>query len=548
MEESYIFVNKENNFEMFNSNKSINFEITLDDYFEKNHLINDCTEHKINNVNINNMLCSQYLNVNHKVDKHQFNYISIFIQLAIVIFTLFFNLSYIWSCINILNIFMIDSVFSAIIFILQYYSYKNGIENYEKKYYFNKYLYQTPYVIRLYYYFIILSIYYIFNIITWFFFSPLLQFIILFFTLPCLIENIVYSYEFKKITMSIDSYLENFVYLIISKQLGKVIKLISRNCLMYEPEINDDEFKPFVRKISINTFINFICSFLFATLLHYFEKNGTTFFTAIFRQIYFRQYYFQKEKIQKDDKKYIIDIMKKKNWSKLLDSFTLNKFLHIYLELEQDDDNSIIKHLKDILEQIISSFNKIMVCWTVSSLFKINGSGVIFFYIFTKSKSLKNMILKTIVTTIFVIFSYYSYEQLLQIILCEITTRLLVNRFSQEILYDFYKYIKKLLFDNTILYIENNTIILSSYLAISTISYSKTNIIFTLGLLSLSLKIYDFINKSDKNKRLFFCIINTIIFGYLSNYNIIHCLILPFFFQFMFLNNKINKLIKKKLY
>ena len=553
MDESFIFLdNGDNSFKVYNANKSINLLYSKDkeDYVRikskdiqpDKDLKKSSIEQKIKILDYNGLdsdstlkFCSQYFNLNYSEERHEINVSHVIFQ-SIIVGVLYY---FCWTSINFINVFTIDSVFSAIIFILKYHSK-------EDNYMFESMIYQTSYFIRLIYYLLLLGCYYLINFVTWNYFSIVLQFILPIFTLPIIIENIVYTYKFKKLTQAIRSDCQEFSYFIISKQMAKVVSIISRSCLNYVPEFKEDEFKPFVRNISVGIFVNFICSFIFASILHYLEQDGTTVFTAIFRQFYFRQYYFKKEKIDSDHKNYLINIMETRNWIKLLDPYTLNRIMKMYLKMNEDQEDSIVVQIKNIIDQISMSFSKMMTCWTISSLIKIRCIGILTYFLFVKSKHKINTYLKFCVVTFFTIISFFSYEQLLQIILCEICARIMVNKVTRDIIYDIYKHVKHILLQNTSFYVQNNTIILSCYLALSIISFNSFNVMSILLVMTITIRFVKMFCPSEKTDRIFIGMSGTLIFGYFSGYNMYHCLLLPYIFQLISSKENLMLLIKKK--
>lgn len=548
MNESFIFNdNGKDSIKAYNANNSINikFKNKNDDCIkfqnDNDGYVNIYNDNCLDNIpqtkcydnNLN--YCSQYFNVNYSEVKHPIKFIYIITQFFIVS-TIY---HFFWTNINLINILTTDSIISSLIFILYFYCNNNSI-------FINNTIYQPSYFIRYIYYFILLSIYYIVDFITWGYLSILLNLILPFFILPVVIENIVYNYNFKKITNAVINDCENFIYFIISKHMSKILSIISNNCLDYNPTFKEDEFKPFIKKVSVDIFINFICSFLFASILHYFEKNGTTVFTAIFRQFYFRQYYFKKENIDKNNKNYLINIMKTKNWIKLLDPYTLNRILKMYLLINNNKENSIIKHIKNIINQFNTSFSKIMICWTISSLCNIKYISILSYLLFIKSKHKINIYLKIIVIFLFTIISFFSNEVLLLIIMCEFFTRLLVNKITRDIFYDIYKHLKHIILQNTTFYIQNNTILLSCYLALSTMSYNSHNVMTILFIIIIPIGIIKIFWSSPNLNQTYIGLIGTLLFGYLSNYNIYHCLVLPYIFQIINSKENLLLLVKKK--
>lgn len=486
MDESFIFFDKGNDkLELYNSNTKINI-----------------TYKKPIKLENNIQFYSQYLSVKHTEIKHNFCLNALFTQLAITYCLTYFSV----------NILAVDSFITALLYIADYYGVKQS------------FIYQAPYLLRLQYYVVLWSAYNIINFILWYHVDFILQLIMPIFLVPFIVEQIVYSYKFKLFTKKIDDCLKDFVYFTTSKQMGKVITMVSKECLYYDPQLEDNVFKPFVKKISINIFINFICSFLFAGVLHYFEQDGSTVYTMMFRQYYFGKY----KKSSVNDREYVINVLKNKNWAQLLDPYTLNKIIQIYLSFEKKD--SFAEKIKQCFDRFLKSFGKLASVWTISSIFNVNI--ILPFFIFINKK---NIVIKTIVR---IIFFLLTSDKILLLLVCEWTIIFLTNKIIQDVLYDMLKHIKIIVKKNAIFYIEHNTIILALF--ISTLFYQTNNIMNTIFIITFIFKITSLVQQSDKLQHMYIGSFNTLVFGCLSNYNIYHCLVLSYIGQLFSNKNKIK--------
>jgi hypothetical protein len=226
----------------------------------------------------------------------------------------------------------------------------------------------------------------------------------------------------------------------ISKYVAKIIRTIALNNLKFNPNIMDDEFKPLIKKISVPLCLNFICSFIFASALHYFEKDGSTLYTMIIRQYYFRQYYFQNKDIKNNvsNEVYVRTVISGKNWVKLLDPYTLNCIIQLYMK--SNDNNNIITTINNMKDAFTLSCEKIMTCWTIKTLSNCY-CGISFNYIFIllEDKSIN----KLLITTLFAIITHFSTDYILILMMCEACINPFVNKIIVELLYNLFKFIFK---------------------------------------------------------------------------------------------------------
>lgn len=390
MDDSYIF--SKDNKKIYNINNSID----------------------IHNTKLVLQYCSQYFTLGKYDNKHTFNKKYLFIQFILLLILYFFFNGNI-----IIFFYKVDTIYGIIIFIADYFYNNNNI------------IYQPKLYIRYIYYSFVILLFFFINLITLFYFYDFLNISINIFILPTIIDNIVCSYKFKKIIKKILDFIEDFLYFIISKQIVKIIIFISTNSLDYKPNINKDEFKNYVKKVSVSNFINFLFSFIYVSILHYLERNGKTFYTIIFRKYYFNQIYIQ-------DKSYIINIIKDKNWIKLLDPYTLDVIINHYLQL--NNNSNIIHRINKYKKNIIFSYSKIIILWSFTSIININGSGILLDTVFLKNFNIKIYI----ILYVSFILSYNSNDQLLYLIFYEISKNILTSKFFIDFIYDVFNFIKKL--------------------------------------------------------------------------------------------------------
>jgi hypothetical protein len=385
---------------------------------DDNNELNESYTCILNNNNSNNIY-SQYIDYVNNKKKHNINIKSIIIQQSIIMMIYYYLY-------NVFTITTIDTIFSGLVFVL-YYNKKNS-----------EYLYQQPYYIRYIYIILLTPIYYIVKCTCP---NILLDLFIMILMMPLMIEIIVNTYKFKKIINKINIFFENMFYYFISKQVKKIITYISKKCLNYTPTINNNEFQPYIKKISVYLFINFISSFFIACLLQYFERNGSTIYTKIFRQIYFRN----SIDYNLDDNENIIMIMNNKNWVKLLDPYILNKIIQLYIKINNKENTDIIIIIQNILDEFINVLYKISCCWSlytiINSHYYIPNIGICLNIVFINSIYKIDIYIKLLIIIIFNILSYQTTEQLLNIILCELFIKIFTNIFIKDIFFDIYKYI-----------------------------------------------------------------------------------------------------------
>lgn len=330
--------------------------------------------------------------------RRQFTFMSLLIQILLIICV--FELC---NVSNYSKIMMSDSVISLILFVCKYHNI--NVE---------AYLYQEIYFNRLLYIYIICIFYWFINQI---YIIPILM-------LPYTIHYITNLYKFKQLSKYIYNKLENIIYFILSNEITKILNKISINYLNYDPQFKCTEIKPYIKRFTVHIFINFIESFILASILKYIESTGTTVVSAIIRQYFFKQYY--SKKLEK--KEYIIKLMKNRKWNKLLDAYTLNKLICIYIG-SNDGNDDIMVYMHKIRDYIISNCNIVLGCWTISTLFN-NYIGFMSYIIFVDKKYIVQQLLSIIVCIII-----NSNEILLNLILC----RLLFITLSLDIITEYYK-------------------------------------------------------------------------------------------------------------
>ena len=94
-----------------------------------------------------------------------------------------------------------------------------------------------------------------------------------------------------------------------------------------------------------------------------------------------RQYYFRNKNITNNENDIRI-MINNKDWIKLLDPYTLNCIIQLYMK-SNNNDNYIVNLINNVRYSFFKSCEKIMICWTVKTLLNNYGyGGILFNYVF----------------------------------------------------------------------------------------------------------------------------------------------------------------------
>jgi hypothetical protein len=196
---------------------------------------------------------------------------------------------------------------------------------------------------------------------------------------------------------------------------------------------------------------------------------------------------------QRDDKKYITYIIKNKQWNKFLDVYTLNRILRI-LSINQAENSEISQYITNIINSIIFSVNRVMVCWTIMSISNLKYGLLTFLLFIPHTKTPLRYLLSL---CLFIGLSYITNENILVLVLCEISFPIINSKLLPDIVNDTVIAIKKCMmyFYNII---RTESIMLSFYLCyISYMNYKYIGIL-TISILNVGVLIRMINYKHDK--------------------------------------------------
>ena len=468
----------------------------INDYFRKYNKTNEIKDGIAISYTDNKKIYDRYVDVYEtKKDVKGMMFIS-----EILIITLIYYLTY--SPLLLTNLITIDSVIVAITFSMQYHNIYN-----------KRFLCHIMKSKKILYYLYFLALYSTIDVIFWYKIHKLFIITLPFIMCPSIIYKVTNIYLFRVCHKYVYEVIESIFYELLCKQMAKLINMISEHSLNYNPKIHYSELELLIKTRPYYIYINFVSGFVFASILQYFENNGTTIYTMVFRQLYFKQYF--KEDIVYED--YIASVLRQRKWELLTDPYTLNIIIQIFLN--NNKKNSVLaKHVKSIKQKLDLSFTKIACCWTIWSVLKIKYVGILSYLLFFKHTKINyNNVIKLSIIVIHLILSYFSQEQLIQIILCETLTLLIMNNVTKTIVLDIVKKTKIKIRKYQHQIIDIDTLILMLCVGL----FGINQIVFLFVIASI-------INLYTHRRNIWYQLLFVLLFGYISKYNIFHCLILSF--------------------
>ena len=332
-----------------------------------------------------------------------------------ILFVFLFNIC-VHTKINILSrILLFDSLFQSILFYLEYKNYKL--------------LFNKQYdIIERYIYYIFLAVFItICNCITiyhYYYYTQVFTSILYCPTILAYIVNIVY---YKKYRNYVYNTCNKIINTILCKQILKIINIVITHILHIKiiSPIQYSDIVPFYNNCSWYIVNKFIISFLIACIFNYLDKGVLKLPLIICKNVYMKD---TKYNIA-DDKQYIQQIINDKQWNKLLDVYTLNRIIRLCF---MNTNNSFARHTTN---NIIFRFNRLMFCYAVLNAFGMVPS-ILCFLLFIKKTNAFSYIMNTI---LFIYISYFTTEQFLILVLCEIFY-LFIDLDIVKIFMDAYRY------------------------------------------------------------------------------------------------------------
>ena len=274
------------------------------------------------------------------------------------------------------------------------------------------------------------------------------------------IMNIILNLQFVKVRIEkIYDYLQKISDIIVNNLVAKTLSIIFAKCLknsdnlannladignitdmtksisikVVNTKIEPKDIAPFMTKFNYKLSIHFLSTFLVASGLQYFEQDGATFYTVLFRNYYFRQLYLNDINT---NKRILNDILDTRDYSKIIDPYFLNVIIQLYAESGKNDNTSIVEKINEILGIFLDGFFQIMTLWSICS---ISGSvlmGNLCNTIFIWDN--KKKIIMNAICSVILYFVFYS-DHLLSLILLKISLFILNTKITYDIIKKIYK-------------------------------------------------------------------------------------------------------------
>jgi len=424
----------------------------------------------------------------------------------------------IYTNLCIINMLKIDGILFSCGFILRYFQISN-----KNPFYIDSFSY------RMVYYIILISFCYTINIILWFSCPIIINIIYLILIFPEMVNYLMKTKEFEIIKEFLNLHFEILFQNLICKYIAKIINIISITNLNINPKINYLEIRPYLLNKSLQNkkfFFNFINSFLLVTYLNYLENCGYFISTKLLKQYFGIKSKTNdiKETLSKLNKRkqYVIRLLNNRHWEDLLKPYSLYSFIKIYA---QNTEQSLFsKYLKIIISKIYNAFRRSLCICSFGIIYKFGFISPLISGIFIRKYSSygNQYIIFLILSPIIIYITDFGY--VFSSFFSEFVPLLLFNKFGKDVIKDIFKFSVKIIQIYVIdCIIEWDVLIISSVFAIiSSIFANEYGIIFIL-LLTTILHLLIKINLS----RIIITITSIICFGYLSSYNIYHCLSFP---------------------
>ncbi len=365
----------------------------------------------------NNLFLSKYFNIYNKNIQNNFLHHFAYFILSIFGFYLY------WSDYMFLNIYFIDNLFYLCNSLKILFNFNSNIFNFN-------YIFAPKYIV------------YIFlSVILQFFYciSPLWYFKLIFIILlqPSIITVFVNSNLINNIYFKLWRVFENLFYFVLSKQIADILNFLSFESFHFNPRFHYREFQYNIRNVNQATIINFIGAFAIASILQYFEQNGTNIYTMLFRQYYFKSFSLKQPNNINFNQQLCLHLQYR-NWDQILNSYNLNQLIRFYTNNKLNKSNKIICLINNNITHFYYVYLQFMSCWIIHSLNLFSGFCILA-NLFFICQCTKIHFLKFIVIMFFYFLSLYTQSDFLCLIICNFILFFLVNKLSFRIYYDIYQ-------------------------------------------------------------------------------------------------------------
>lgn len=411
----------------------------------------------------------------------------------------------------------IDSVFSSVKHIILYHNFQIGIGIISDKT-VNRYLYYSVL------YYIIQSIF----VISWGWIR--LKYILIYLLAPHILSFAIGYFPFKNFIDFVHREWNKLVCNFLSKQTANAINTISDMSLDYNPKIHYFELENHISELlknddKYNILWGFLKSFLFASLLHYAEASGYSFYINLYRLYYFPK---SRNVSSKKDRKYIQQILRKRKLGKLMKSETISVLLRVYLDDSKPKQYSI-KHIINMFTlKLMKIYTQIITCWSLGSLISLPLlSSTISLVFINKNSLIKEKWKYGSIFVVSVILGYLTKSPFLASLISEMIDPVFCNKTIKKIIFEVGRKILQSPFVKSFIDIIKISILLS-FMMLMTHKYF---------IYPLSFLLYPLISVLDieiKSLRIVCVTFMTLACSFFSGFHPLHSLITPYFLNVYF--------------
>jgi hypothetical protein len=238
---------------------------------------------------------------------------------------------------------------------------------------------EISFVDKYIYFFTIMGLNIILNIFTWFNYSYEISRLLLILACPSILSVLCRTKCFLIIDTFVLKEAKRLYLYILCKITAKIINSLSKVCLDCKPNIDYKELENFYENTNESTtyILNFVQTFVLMCFVHYMKKSNNIFYKFATKIIYKIKTIGQNtddNKINKNvyvenkTKNMLAQILYAREWNKLCNPQTVNKFFELYEDDANKDNGYFVTKINEILYQLNYDFVKLFVILTLISI------------------------------------------------------------------------------------------------------------------------------------------------------------------------------------
>lgn len=327
----------------------------------------------------------------------------------------------------IFNVISIDGILSCLIFYMSYIEVSDD----------NNFLLRNRLTAldRYIYYLLLFCGYYLFSYMTWFRFTGITMYCASILICPSIMGQIYNIYAYKKIRKVLYYGYHKLVQKIVCKQLSKILNIVIKSVFNLDTKINYEELIPFYNQFSLWIINKFVVTFVTACIFNHVDKGGFKFPLMIYKNLYLKD---NKYNIA-NDKEYLHKLITDKQWNKFMDVYTLNRIIRIIMT--DDTQNSMLSdQVSTTYQKLLFKFNRVMFCWTIMGVSNLTVGILSFLLFISHTERPLRYLLNTFA---FTFLSYFTQEQILILILCELFYPIVNSKLLTDVFDDTYQSLKR---------------------------------------------------------------------------------------------------------